>query len=214
VPDAPQLNGDLRGWFEEQFARHAALVRAAIWNRLGRVRDSYLVEDLASETWSRAVVGVQRPKFDASLEFGPWVCGIAANVCREHFRRIGRQAKRDAEMEANEPAPVSEFRRAQEQLDLHQAVADCVRRLGDSERQVYRLRFEQGLSGRATAEALGVPESTFREKHLAGLLRSLARCLAAKGFDDLMPGPPFGRGETAQSDPLRQSIIEGRGSKP
>lgn len=213
MPDAPQLNGELRGWFEEQFARHAGLVRAAIWNRLGRIRDSYLVEDLAGETWSRAVVGVQRPNFDTKLEFGPWVCGIAANVCREHFRRVGRQAKLDAEMEATEPA-ASEFRRAKDLLELHQAVADCVKRLPEGERQVYRLRFEQGLSGRATAEALGVPESTFREKHLAGLLRSLARCLSAKGFDDLMPGPPFGRRETAQSDLGRQSIIEGRGSNP
>src|SRR5206468_443159 len=79
-----------------------------------------------------------------------------------------------------------DYRQAQELLELHHALAECLAALPKAEQRVYTLRFEQGLSGRATAAALGVPESTFREKTLPGLFGKLARCMAAKGHREFL----------------------------
>lgn len=185
MPDSKSNSSDWRSWLEEQFLRHAALVRAVIWNRLGRVRDPHLVEELAAETWVRVVRGVQAPEFDTTRDFAPWVCAIAANVCREYFRRQERAPAPGGLPRPDDLQDPDDFRQAQELLELHRALAECLNGLTEAERKVYELRFEQGLSGRAAAEALGVPESTFREKLLPGLFGKLAGCLAGKGFDEV-----------------------------
>lgn len=171
---------DQRRWLEEQFLRHGRLVRAVIWNRLGRPQDSGLVDELAAETWSRAVSVVQERPFDTQRDFRPWICAVASNVCREHGRR---QRRATAVVELEEPADdPREVARVQELLDLHTAVAECVSRLSAEDRTVYELRFEQGLSGREVASRIGVPESTFRTVVMPRLLRAVASCLAKKGF--------------------------------
>jgi RNA polymerase sigma factor (sigma-70 family) len=185
MPDAESYRSDWRSWLEQQFVRHRALVRAVIWNRLGRGRDPHPIEELAAETWARAVRGVQAPQFNAAHDFAPWVCAIAVNVCREHFRRQERAAANNLPRPEDMQDP-ADYQQALELLELHRALAECLGGLNETERKVYELRFEQGLSGRATAEALGVPESTFREKLLSGLFGKLARCLAGKGFDEAL----------------------------
>lgn len=185
MPESESYRSDWRSWLEQQFVRHAVLVRAVVWDRLGRVRDSHLIEELAAETWARAVRGVQAPTFDPDRAFAPWVCAIAANVCREHFRRRDRLADPLLSWSDDFQDP-NDFQQAQELLELHRALADCLDNLAAPEREIYSLRFEKGLSGRATAEALGVPESTFREKLLPELFEKLGRCLTGKGFGDFL----------------------------
>ena len=185
MADIANNGSDWRGWLEEQFKRHRNLVRAVIWNHLGRGGESHLIDELAAETWARAVRRVQSPDFDAGRNFAPWVCAIAVNVCREHCRRV--QPASGSGWRPDDLQARDNFKQTQDLLELHQALAQCLNCLGELERQIYELCFEQGLSGRAAAEALGVPESTFREKLLAGLFAKLARCLAAKGFDEVLP---------------------------
>jgi len=204
MPDSNSFSSDWRSWLEQQFVRQAALVRAVIWNRLGRVHDPHLVEELAAETWARAVRGVQAPEFDAARDFAPWVCAIATNVCREHFRRQARAADSGSLPRPDDLQDPDDYKQAQELLELHRALAECLDGLTEAERKVYELRFEQGLSGRATAEALGVPEATFREKLLPGLFGKLAHCLAGKGFEEVLS--TF----LAHRQPVGQRIIERR----
>lgn len=186
MPDLEGFDSGRRSWLEQQFVRYAAFVRAVIWNRLSRVRDPHLVEELAAETWARAVRGVQKPEFDAARDFAPWVCAIAANVCREHFRRQQRSPDPGGLPQPDDLHDPDDYKRVQELLELHRALAECLACLTAAERKVYELRFGQGLSGRAAAEALSVPESTFREKILPELLVKLAHCLAGKGFEEVL----------------------------
>jgi len=205
MPDSNRFGGDWRSWVEEQFVRHAATVRAVIWNRLGRGRDPHQVEELAAETWARAVRGVQATKFDPDQHFAPWVCAIAANVCREYFRRQGRETVTGGLPRPDDLQDPDDFVQAQELLELHRALAECLDALTEPERKVYELRFERGLSGRAAAEALGIPESTFREKLLAGLFEKLARCLDGKGFDEVFAISSAQRSPVAQSSSERKT---------
>lgn len=204
MPDETRFGLDWRGWLEEQFARHAALVRTVVWDRLGREIDPHQVEELAAETWVRVVRTVQAPGFEFERNFAPWVCAIATNVCKEYFRREQRAATLTGLLEPDDLQNAEEFKRAQALLELHRALAECLDGLTEGEKKVYQLRYEQGLSGRATADALGVPESTFREKLLVGLLAKLARCLADKGFDELLPD------SAAHRRPVGQRIDERR----
>jgi ABC-type dipeptide/oligopeptide/nickel transport system ATPase component len=107
---------DWQRWFEGQFHVHARLVRTVIWNRLGRVRDPHRVEELAAETWARAVRITRQGGFDRARDFRPWVCGIAANVCREHLRQASSSA--GPLLDPDELADPLECRRAQELLEM------------------------------------------------------------------------------------------------
>lgn len=178
----PKLTDDTwRPWFEREFARHASLVRAVIWNRLGRTRDAHQVEELAGETWARAVRASLQRDFDRSRDFATWVCTIAVNVWRESVRA---QARTATILQADDwIADPREHVHARDTLELHAALAECIGQLCEEDRAVYDLRFERGMSGRLAAAELGAPEATFREKLLPRLLRRLALCLSRKGFE-------------------------------
>jgi RNA polymerase sigma-70 factor (ECF subfamily) len=53
------------------------------------VRCAETAEDLVQETFLRAFKSLE--KFDVSRPFAPWVCRIAVNTVREHFRKCGRE---------------------------------------------------------------------------------------------------------------------------
>ncbi len=92
MPDSNRFGCDWRSWLEQQFVRHAALVRAVIWNRLGRGRDPHQVEELAAETWARAVRGVQAPEFDSGQ---PQPTGLKRPTeIRENQLDVGRSKLR------------------------------------------------------------------------------------------------------------------------
>lgn len=186
MPHSNGFRGDWRSWLEQQFVAHTPLVRAVIWNRLGRARDPHQVEELAAETWARVVRGVQAPEFDPDRDFAPWACAIAVNVCREFFRQQQRNAAPSPLPWPDDLQDPDDYLQAQELLELHRALADCLGGLTQAERKLYEVRFEQELSGRAAAHALGIPESTFREKLLPGVAAKLARCLAGKGFEEVV----------------------------
>jgi RNA polymerase sigma factor (sigma-70 family) len=149
-------------------------------------RNPHQVDELAAETWARVVRGVQAPGFDPTRDFASWVCAVAAKVCREYFRREQRAVTPRALPPSEDLQDPDDYRQAQALLELHRALAECLDGLSREERKVYELRFEQGLSGPATAEALGVPESTFREKLLPALFGKLAHGLADRGFEEAL----------------------------
>jgi RNA polymerase sigma-70 factor (ECF subfamily) len=74
--------------FAELVRRHRpGLVRFA----LCMIGDADEAENLAQEALTRAYT--QLATFDADLAFGPWVRGIALNLCRNHLRDRTRHAK-------------------------------------------------------------------------------------------------------------------------
>jgi RNA polymerase sigma-70 factor (ECF subfamily) len=76
-----------RAWYE---AEYAPLEGYVLW-RCGSLRD--LADDVLQETWLTAVRRVRR--FDPSAgPFRAWLCGIAANVLRNHLRARRRRADR------------------------------------------------------------------------------------------------------------------------
>ncbi|HKB02115.1 MAG TPA: sigma-70 family RNA polymerase sigma factor [Gemmataceae bacterium] len=76
-----------RAWYEEEYAPLEAYV---LW-RCGSRRD--LADEVLQETWMTAVRNVRR--FNPHVgNFHAWLCGIAANVIRNHLRSHRRRAER------------------------------------------------------------------------------------------------------------------------
>src|SRR5262245_23551022 len=80
---AAVLAGDERAWqswYDESFV---ALDQYVVW-RCGGLRD--LADDVVQETWLTAVRRMRQ--FDPQRgSFAAWLCGISANVIRNHLRR-------------------------------------------------------------------------------------------------------------------------------
>jgi RNA polymerase sigma-70 factor (ECF subfamily) len=96
--------GDEAAWRAWYGAEYALLEAYVLW-RCGGARD--LADDVLQDTWLTAVRRVRR--FDpAAGTFHAWLCGIAANVLRNHLRsrrrRGGRQEPLDGEVGREDPA--------------------------------------------------------------------------------------------------------------
>lgn len=84
------VGGDAAAWRAWYAAEYAPLERYVLW-RCGSRRD--LADDVLQETWLTAVRRIRR--FDpAAGAFHAWLCGIAANVVRNHLRTRHRRASR------------------------------------------------------------------------------------------------------------------------
>jgi RNA polymerase sigma-70 factor (ECF subfamily) len=98
-----------RTWYEIEYA---PLEHYVLW-RCGSLRD--LADDVLQETWMTAVKKIKR--FNPTTgSFQGWLCGIAANVLRNHLRsrrrRISRQEPLNGDVGGIDPS-VAERERGQ-----------------------------------------------------------------------------------------------------
>lgn len=95
------------------------------------------------------------------------------------FRRDQRRLRRE-DIAASDPAEASQvpaFVASLEERERAEALARALRRLPPEQQEVVTLRTWGGLSFRAVAEVLGIPEDTAASRHryaLAALRRTLA----------------------------------------
>src|SRR5579871_3245766 len=81
------LAGETNAFAELVHRHRPGLVRFI----LCMIGDADEAENLAQEALTRAYA--QLATFDVNLAFGPWVRGIALNLCRNHLRDRTRHAK-------------------------------------------------------------------------------------------------------------------------
>ncbi|MEU8411634.1 RNA polymerase sigma factor [Amycolatopsis japonica] len=165
---ARAAGGD-EGAFGELFERHAE----ALWNYTYRLTGSWSsAEDLASTTFliawrRRAEVTLVR---DSAL---PWLYTVAANVARDEYRGARRRLRLLGKIPAQPPVSdhadsVAEKIDGQRRLGH---VAEAVRSLPKSQREVVELCLAAEVSIADAAELLGIAEVTVR----AHLSRGRAR---------------------------------------
>ncbi len=135
------MNGDVGRLFEQY---HQSLVRM-LYRRTG---DWDRAEDLAQETFARAVVAPPRnPR--------PWLFAVALNLVREDGRRTVRQGRRlqllKSELDAHGPAPDEVVERNEQQARVRVALAQ----IGERDREALLLKAE-GFNYDEIAETLGL----------------------------------------------------------
>jgi len=143
------LAGDERAWrtwYEETYDDLYAYV---LW-RCGGIKDQ--TEDVVQETWLTAVGRVR--KFDPRRgSFLAWMRGIAANLLRNHFRRIRpdrRLQPLDEDPSATDSTEVQRIER-----ERAQAVASTLAALPGRHETVLRAKYLDGATVQEIARSSG-----------------------------------------------------------
>jgi RNA polymerase sigma-70 factor, ECF subfamily len=160
-------------WFIEQVRREQAALRAFV-RSLGV--SSETVDDLAQD--ALILAHEKLAEFDRSLEFGPWVRGIArrlvANMIRKEARRaeLMSQAVTEALLvhdHGGVPASVASE-------DHLQALNCCLDSMPDRSRELVKWRYFEDLTPQAIADRLGRSSNEVRQTFFR-LRQSLLQCI-------------------------------------
>jgi len=134
-----------------------------------RMAGPEVADDIVQETFLRVFRSIR--SFDPTGSLASWIFAIANNLCIDHLRKRpleGRQHR-----STPEPSIVAEGKEARE--SLRRAVAS----LPDSQKRVFLLREEAGLTFREIADLLGCPLNTaLGRMHTA--LASLRKTLSVR----------------------------------
>jgi RNA polymerase sigma-70 factor (ECF subfamily) len=131
------------------------------------MRDAYLGDDAAQETFFRMWKGIARHQ--PRGRFIAWSFTVARNTCIEFLRREGRTPRPVAEIQGESHDPMHD-------IDVGRVVNEAIAELDEPYRSTFLLR-ETGLAYEEVAEALDCPVGTVRSrlhearKRLASRLR-------------------------------------------
>ena len=169
-------------------AGECEFVRAFVVKLTG---DPSLTDDLVQETLLRAYKSEEAFRGDASRT--TWLCSIALNVMRDHFRTTARLPKQVSDSEV---LLALRSHRALEDDLLQREMASCIRqyvlRLPERQRDVVALHDIAGLTHREVSSALGISQSNSRILLHRGraALRVLLEENCVLSFQDSIPCQP------------------------
>jgi RNA polymerase sigma-70 factor, ECF subfamily len=138
-----------------------AFVEAAygqVWQLCGSLVDDQSADDIAQETFVRAVRTLPQFRGDASAR--TWLLAIARHACTDELRARSRRRRRDASLVASATADEGTAPDAGEMI----GVADLVRRLDPDRRAAFVLTQLLGLSYGETARVCECPVGTIRSR--------------------------------------------------
>lgn len=133
--------------------------------------DSEMAEEAAQETFIKAFLKINTLK-DKS-KFSPWVCAIAANVCKRMlqqkiiFRDRNVSIYDDNGNIKNNITELINFivpDKIYEDEELRRRLKQCIGELDKETQQIINMRFSCELSVKEIAEALGLKEGTVKSR--------------------------------------------------
>ncbi|MEX1073131.1 MAG: RNA polymerase sigma factor [Chloroflexota bacterium] len=136
-----------RAWYDAVLPR----VYRYLLSRCGH--DVALAEELTQQTFVEAIR--RRRQFDGRSDAVTWLCAIGRNKLVDHFRRTGRDQRRQLRLldGGNDPGI------SWEAAEIRQSVETTLDRLSAEQRLVLVFRYLDGLSVREIAAAIGRSES-------------------------------------------------------
>ena len=169
-------------------ASEVEFVRAFVLKLIG---DPSLADDLVQETLLRAHKSEAGFKGDASRT--SWLCTIALNVMRDHFRATARRPKQVSDLKTllvlrSDEALEDDFL----QREMDSCIRQYVLRLPERQRDVVALHDIAGLTHREVSSALGISQSNSRILLHRGraALKLLLEENCVLCFDDSIPCQP------------------------
>jgi RNA polymerase sigma-70 factor (ECF subfamily) len=183
------------GAFEDLVRRHRTGVFSFLARLLG---DRARAEDLAQETWMKAIAAA--PRWEERARFRTWILSIARNLAADDARRrafrgtpqpldvAGRPGDPppDRVLAVADPPPDRAASAALLRPRLEAAIAD----LPEEQREVFLLREYAGVPFAEIAAITGTPEPTVKSR-MRYALETLRRRLEAMGVgaSDAVPDP-------------------------
>ena len=143
---------------------------------LAKTGSSDLAEELTQETFFRAVGSIGR--FDGSCQISTWLCGIAGNVLRTHYKKHRREYPVDEIPESGSgSAAVSAEETVMENTGQERILA-AMHALPEPGREIMHLRILGGLSFRQIGAVLGQTETWARVNYYRakqGLIKEMKK---------------------------------------
>jgi RNA polymerase sigma-70 factor, ECF subfamily len=129
-----------------------------VWRLCARLVDGQCADDLAQDTFVRAVGAL--PNFRGRSSARTWLLSIARNTCMDELRTRSRQRRRDSSLEA----AVTIQSRVATGTEQEVGVAEVLVRLVPERREAFVLTQMLGLSYQEAAEVSGCPAGTIRSR--------------------------------------------------
>jgi RNA polymerase sigma-70 factor (ECF subfamily) len=149
-----------RKHFAKLYEKHADEIFRYLYVRTS---DRELAEDLASETFSKALESID------SFDFGngrAWLYAIARNKLIDHWRAKKTLNIEEAVEIIDESATLAE----KTSLGLEiEKVRNLLKSLTKTDQEIIQLRFFQGMSAKETADVLDMSEENVRVKQFRAL---------------------------------------------
>ena len=156
--------------FPEVVRAHADIVFGFVLRRVG---DRALAEDLTQETFFRAWRGRAKLRDEGSMR--GWLCTIAANVVRDHARRVRRRPVEVAEPEHFDIPQGGDLAEHVVMAESVEQLRSALAALPARQREIFLLRERDGLTYQEIATVLDCPIGTV----MSGLSRARERLLKA-----------------------------------
>lgn len=132
--------------------------------------DYHVSEDLTQDTFIKAFINMRKVK--SGEHFRPWLCTIARNLVRDHYRRNKNISSLSFDQ-------VEKFHgQMDDPVRRRVVIQDALAKLAERDRTLLTLVYYEGLSLRETAETMKMTESNVKvclhrarkrlRKHLAG----------------------------------------------
>jgi RNA polymerase sigma-70 factor (ECF subfamily) len=164
-------NGDKEA-FGQLYDHYQASVYRFIYYRVNSVA---LAEDLAGETFFRALRGMNSFRWQGK-DFGAWLMTIARNLTADHFK-AGRTRLEQTTEDMQTLDVATEGPELEVLASLtNEALLRALGELPTEQRECLIMRFLQGLSIAETAEILGRSSGAVKQLQLRGV-RNLAKLL-------------------------------------
>ena len=143
--------------FAELVIRYSELVLAAI---SGYVRDEYLVEEIAQDSFVDAFLGLSRLREPS--KFAPWIYGIAKRKAQHAVtrRRYTEDVDELADIMADDRNPEEQILSDEKKL----AIRSAVKRLSPKNRVVVEMYYFDEMTVAQIAERLGLSQGTIKSR--------------------------------------------------
>lgn len=155
--------------FERLFAKYQKRVYNLIYRMVGNETDA---SDLTQDVFVRVYNSLGRLKSEDA--FFAWVRTVATNICRDHFRKMGRSIRAcsldekvsldDGEVEREVADDSGNPARLLERQDLQEAVQRAIDSLSAEHRTLVVLHHIEGMDLKDIARELRIPVGTVKSR--------------------------------------------------
>jgi len=146
----------------EALERFVAETQADVWKMCRYLGDLEYADDLAQETYERAIGSIHRFRADGSAR--GWLLTIARRTCVDHTRRASRRRRLERAVLANSTAGSLDGSVISPDMSGRVDLDDVVSHLDDDRRSAFVLTQILGMQYDEVAEVLGCPIGTVRSR--------------------------------------------------
>lgn len=157
--------------------QHRRAIMAVI---LAMLRDPVAADDVFQD--SMVAIAKSADSYDPSRDFAVWAKGVARNMVRRHWRKIGREPSH-AVVEALEYLGDLAFEEVPDTWERErQALRFCMAKLKETSRRLIFLRYDRNLAGEELANASGLSPGAVGTT-LARIRRQLRLCIDGRSAE-------------------------------